>query len=123
VHETQVSSSEDVEALARHLEAIPDKARTILKLGLVGTLGIQDHARLEEIEEHARELFAAIVRSGSRSELVVMPDGADFENLTLAGFAASAVEKLRAQARGEGAQREQAADALALLVRLVGRAA
>ena len=56
------------------------------------------------------------------SELVVMPDGADFENLSLAGFAASAVEKLRAQARGEGAERNQAADALALLVRLVGRA-
>lgn len=123
VHEAQVSTADDVEALSRHLEAIPDKERTILKLGLVGTLGIQAHARLEEVEEHAKELFAAIVRSGSRSELVVMPDGADFEDLTLAGFAASAVEKLRAQTRVEGAEREQAADALALLVRLVGRAA
>ena len=123
VHEAQVSTAADVEALSRHLEAIPDKARTIIKLGLVGTLGLQAHARLEEVEEHAKELFAAIVRSGSRSELVVMPDGADFEDLTLAGFAASAVEKLRAQTRGEGAEREQAADALALLVRLVGRAA
>ena len=122
-HEAQISTMEDVEALARHLDAMRDKERTIIKLGLVGTLGIQAHVRLEEVEEHARELFAAVVRSGSRSELVVMPDGADFENLTLAGFAASAVEKLRAQARGEGAQREQAADALALLVRLMGRAA
>jgi len=123
VHEAQVSTAEDIEALSRHLDAVPDKERTILKLGLVGTLGIQAHARLEEVEEHARELFAAIVRSGSRSELVVMPDGADFENLSLAGFAASAVEKLRAQARGEGAERDKAADALSLLVRLVGRAA
>lgn len=123
VHEAQISTAEDVEALSRHLDAIADKERTILKLGLVGTLCIQAHARLEEIEEHARDLFAAVVRSGSRSELVVMPDAADFGDLSLAGFAASAVEKLRAQAHVQGAEREQAADALALLVRLVGRAA
>ena len=123
VHEAQISTTEDVEALSRHLDAMPDKERTILKLGLVGTLGIQAYAHLEEVEEHAKDLFAAVVRSGSRSELVVMPDGADFENLSLAGFAASAVEKLRAQAQGQGTEREQATDALALLVRLVGGAA
>jgi DNA repair exonuclease SbcCD nuclease subunit len=123
VHEAQISTIEDVEALSRHLEAMPDKERTILKLGLVGTLGIQAHARLEEVEDHAKDLFAAVVRSGSRSELVVMPDGADFQNHSLAGFAAAALEKLRVQAQGQGIEREQAADALALLVRLVGRAA
>jgi DNA repair exonuclease SbcCD nuclease subunit len=123
VHEAHISNAEDVEALARHLDAIPDKERTIFKLGLVGTLGIQAHARLEEVEEHARDLFAAVVRSGSRSELVVMPDGADFDDLSLAGFAATALDKLRAQAQGHGIEREQAADALALLLRLVGRVA
>jgi DNA repair exonuclease SbcCD nuclease subunit len=123
VHEAEISTAEDVEALSRHLDAMPDKERTILKLGLVGTLGIQAHARLEEVDEHAKDLFASVVRSGSRSELVVMPDATDFENLSLAGFAASAVEKLRAQAQGQGTEREQATDALALMVRLVGRAA
>lgn len=123
VHEAHVANAADVEALSRYLDVIPDKARTIIKLGLVGTLGIQANARMEEIEEHAKELFAAIVRSGSRSELVVMPDGADFDGLMLSGFAASAVEKLREQMLAQGAAREQAADALALLVRLVGRAA
>ena len=123
VHEAQISTDEDVEALSRHLDATSDKERTILKLGLVGTLGIHAHARLEDVEEHARDLFAAVVRSGSRSEIIVMPDATDFDNLSLAGFAASAVEKLRTQAQGQGPDREQAADALALLVRLVGRAA
>lgn len=122
-HEAHVSTLEDIEALSRHLEAVQDKERTVLKLGLVGTLGIQAHGRLEEVEAHAKDLFAAVVRSGSRSELVVMPDDADFQNLSLAGFAEAALEKLRAQARGVGVEREQAADALALLVRLVGRAA
>ena len=123
VHDAQLSTAEDVEALARHLDAMSDKEKTILKLGLVGTLSMQTHARLEEIEQHAKDLFAAVVRSGSRSELVVMPDGADFENLSLAGFAASAVEKLRSQAQSQGVERERATDALALLIRLMGRAA
>lgn len=123
VHEAQLSAVEDVDALSRHLEALNEKERTILKLGLIGTLPIQAHARLEEVEEHARDLFAAVVRSSSRSELVVAPEAGDFDDLSLAGFAASAVEKLRVQARAGGAEGEQAADALGLLLRLGGRAA
>ena len=123
VRDAQISTIEDVEALSRQIEAMQEKERTILKLGLVGTLSIHAHARLEEIEEHARALFAALVRSGSRSELVVMPDSADFDRIPLAGFAASAVAKLRTQAQGQGGEREAASEALALLVRLMGRAA
>ena len=123
VHEAQISTAEDVEALSRHLEAMTDKERTILKLGLVGTLGIQAHARLQAVEERARDLFAAVLRSGSRSELLVLPEGADFDHVAVAGFAATAVDKLRAQALGQGPEREPATDALALLVRLLGRAA
>jgi hypothetical protein len=62
-----------------------------------------------------------VVRSGSRSELVVVPEATDFDELSLTGFAASAVEKLRVQSRLQGADGEQAADALGLLVRLMGR--
>ncbi len=123
VHDAHISTTEDVQALARTIEAMPDKERTVLKLGLVGSLGIHASVMLEEIETQARELFAAIVRSGSRSELVVLPDDADFEDLSLAGFAHTAVQTLRDQTRGFGAERELASDALALLVRLVGRSA
>jgi len=121
-HDAQVSTLEDVEALARHLQGISEKERTVLKLILVGTLSIQAHERLREAEEHAEELFAAIVRSGSRSELVIMPEERDFDSLNLAGFAASTVNRLRDQAAGTGPEARQAADALALLIRLVGRA-
>lgn len=123
VHEAHVSTTDDVEALARHVDAMHDKDRTILKIGLVGTLSMLQHSRLEEIEDHARDLFAAVVRSGSRSELVVRPDSSDFDNLTLAGFAASTAEKLTARARLPGPEGEQAGDALALLLRLAGRSA
>lgn len=121
LHEAHVSSLDDVDALSRYLEATTEKERTILKLGLVGTLGIKAHARLEDVEEHAKDLYAAVVRSSSRSELSIMPDEEDFDSLNLTGFAATSVEKLRTLSRGVGSDRDQAADALALLVRLVGR--
>lgn len=123
VHEAQVSTAEDIEALSRYFEALPDKGRTILKLGLIGTLSIKLNARLEALEENTRDLFAAVVRSDSRSELFVIPDNSDFQDPSLAGFAASTVEKLRVQAQGSGHQAGQASDALALLMRLTGRAA
>ena len=122
-HQAQISTADDLAALARYLDSLPDKDRTIIKLGLVGTLTIRLHARLEEIEEHASDLFAAVVRSHSRSELLVIPDDSDFNDLSLAGFAAVTVEKLRAQAQGAGPEAEQAGDALALVMRLAERAA
>ena len=121
-HEARLSSSEDVEALARHLGALADKERTLVKLGLVGTLTLGAHARLEAVQDEARDLFAALVHSGSRSDLAVLPEGTDFDSLSLAGFAAKALERLRAQVAGGGAAGETAADALALMVRLAGRA-
>jgi DNA repair exonuclease SbcCD nuclease subunit len=119
----EVSSVEDVEALARRLESLPEKEQTVLKLGLVGTLSIRQRARLDEILDHAGDLFAAVIHSESSSELAVVPDDSDFADLALAGFAAAAVERLRAGAAALGAEAAVARDALALLVRLVGRSA
>lgn len=122
-HKADVSTADDLDALERYLESLQDKERTIVKLGLVGSLTLRLHARLESIEEHAGDLIAAVVRSHSRSELHVMPDNSDFDELSLSGFAASALDKLRTQALGADAAAEQASDALALLVRLAGRTA
>jgi DNA repair exonuclease SbcCD nuclease subunit len=118
-----VSSAEGVEALARQLESLPDKERTVLKLGLVGTLTIRQGTRLDEIVDHARDLFAAVVQSESGSELAIVPDNSDFADFGLAGFGAAAVEGLRAKAATLGPEAAVARDALALLVRLVGRSA
>lgn len=123
VHEAHVNSLEDVEALSRDLESIPNKEKTVLKLGLVGSLSIQVHIRLEEVEEHAKDLFAAVVRSETRSELNILPAEEDFDQLALTGFAASTVEKLKRQASSDGPEQQKAADALALFLRLLRRVA
>ena len=112
----------DVERLGEHLNALPDKERTIVKLLLTGALSVTDKAALDDLRRTAEDSFAAVVDS-SRTRLDVRPDDADFGALGLSGFAARAVEDLRAAAESpdpEAARR--ASDALALLVTLAGRA-
>jgi len=116
--DVDIGSSGDVDAIKNFLDSIDGKERTVVRLALVGTVTLRDHARLTELIDQANDLFAGVHQSGSRSDLVVVPDDADFDDLSLGGFAATAVEKLRAVSAGEGAEAEQARDGLALLVRL-----
>lgn len=109
-----LSSATDVGALEAWLEAQPDKLRTVLRLSFEGTLHLRERARLDAVLERARDLFACVDVWDQEGDLAVIPDDADFEDLSLSGFAARAVERLR---RAEG---EDARDALALLVRLAG---
>jgi 3',5'-cyclic AMP phosphodiesterase CpdA len=107
----------DLDAFAAWLDAQPDKAQTVVRLSFEGTLDLRGRARLEALLDRARDLFACVDVAEADSELAVLPEDADFEALGLSGFAAKAVERLRRAAPGEDAR-----DALALLVRLAGRA-
>ena len=98
----------------------PNKDRTVLKLGLKGTLSIRRKARLDEILERFEDVFAAIQVSDRRSDLAVLPSDADLGNLDLAGFAASAQQELTLRATAGGSEGEPAQEALALLYRLGG---
>lgn len=109
-----LNSAEDLDALAAWLDGLPDKARTIVRLSWEGTLDLRGHARLEALVERARDVFACVDVWEPECALALLPDDADFEALGLSGFAARAVEKLRADAAGA----PEAEDALALLVRL-----
>ena len=111
-----LDGKDDLDALEQWLAAQPDKARTLLRLGFRGTLDLAGAARLERLLEDARDLFAALVER--EGDLAIVPDDADFSDLALSGFAATAVERLRAEVAADGAQAATARDALALLVRL-----
>ena len=118
----ELRGAAEVRLLREHLEALPDKERTIVKLRLRGALSVTDKAAYDELHRTAEDLFAAVVDS-SRSRLEVRPDDADFGALGLSGFAARAVEDLRELAAGSDEDAAvRAADALALLVTLSGRA-
>lgn len=123
-HHHELGGMADVERLGRWFDALPAKERTVVRLTLVGALGLEDHARLLELIEHQAQLLASVQRWEKRSDLVVLPSDDDLGRLDLHGFADRACEELRATAAAGGDAGAVAADALALLHRLAsGRAA
>jgi DNA repair exonuclease SbcCD nuclease subunit len=116
------TADDDVATFAATLQSIPDKERTVLRLALTGTLTIQGNAALEAALATAADTFAGVTLSERRSDLAVMPAELDFAGLELAGFARAALDELRAGAEGRGAEAAASRDALALMVRLAGRA-
>jgi DNA repair exonuclease SbcCD nuclease subunit len=115
-----VTGTEDCQKVEHFLEEIADKARTIVKLSLVGQLSLADMNRLEAALDHASDLLGALERWERRSDLVALPDDNDFGGLGLSGFAAAALDDLREFGAGTGDDALTARDALGLLYRLAG---
>lgn len=107
----------DVENLGAELAAIPDKERTVLKLILVGTLNLRDKIRLDELLDEQEHLLAALQQS-RRSDLAVVTDDGDLDDLGLSGFAATALTEIDQRARSNRQDASVARDALGLLYRL-----
>lgn len=116
-----ITGPQSVSFVEKFLDQLPAKERTVVKLSFVGTVNLAAWTMLEGVLEHASDLFAAIQRSATRSDLVVVADGSDLAELELSGFASQALADLVATAAGGGPRSEVAADALMLLYRLAGR--
>ncbi len=121
VHEVDLTGADGVDALEAFLGALDDKERTVVKLGLTGTVGLADRARLDRVLDRAADLLGGLEVSDRRSELVVVADGDDVAGLDLSGFARAALDDLAGQAAGGGPTAPTARDALLLLHRLVAR--
>ncbi|BBY31170.1 metallophosphoesterase family protein [Mycolicibacterium sediminis] len=118
-----VDTSRDVTDLDLNLDLLTDKDRTVVQVGLNGTLTISDKAALDDcLEKYARR-FAALTVWESQTDVVVMPADGEFDDLGIGGFAAAAVDELVAAAKLEDDQSDDARAALALLLRLVDRGA
>jgi DNA repair exonuclease SbcCD nuclease subunit len=121
VQQFDLIGRESVERVERFLDGLEHKERTVIKLGLVGTLSLAERDALEGAIERARDLLAGLQLSASRSEVVVVADDDDFSSLHLSGFAREAMAELASQARTQGEGASVAQDALMLLARLAGR--
>lgn len=115
-----LASEHDVREVRDWLERLPDKGRTIVKLGLTGTLPVKAKALLDQLLLEEHELFAAIEWWDLKSDLAILPDDGDVGNLELSGFARDAWERLREEVQVGAADSEIAMDSLALLYRLSG---
>jgi DNA repair exonuclease SbcCD nuclease subunit len=115
-------SAEELGRLRGWLAGQAEKGRTVIRLGLRGTLTLGLKAQLDQLLEEQRELFASIDWWEAESDLVVLPDDGDFGGLQLSGFAEEARKRLMAEARPGGVDAELARESLALLYRLAGTA-
>lgn len=115
----QFDSADDVERFASELGSIPDKDRTAVWLVLTGTLSTAAKARLDEVIDHAGDLFALVSIWERRTELAVMAADEDFAGLGLSGFAQDGLTDLSSLASGDDETARTAQDALGLLYRFV----
>jgi len=121
-YDAEVSGEADLDVLDAFLDGLPNKARTMVRLGLVGQLSLAEKARLDSMLAHHADLLGCLETWGRRIDLIVLPTEADYGDLELTGFAQTALTDLREQAESNADGNEVARDALALLVRLRGTA-
>ena len=119
-HSADLNSASDLDSLARWLDQVHAKERTILKLDFSGTLSLEEHARLREMVETARHAFAAIVNNEAQDTLSVLPAQQDLEAMNLGGYARETLDELLVAMRAQGPGSRTAHDAIALLYRLAG---
>jgi len=119
-HDAELTGDADLDLLEAFLEDLPDKDRTIVRLGLVGQLCLTEKARLDSVLAHHSDRLASLQGWERRIDLLVLPDDADFGGLELAGFAQEGLDDLRQIAASGGDGATTAQDALGLLLRMVG---
>jgi len=115
-----LNTKEDIYALRARIENLVDKERTVVKLRFLGSLSLSLHTELEELIYYAQEILGAL--ETRMDNLVVIPEDADFTDLGFSGFASNTVDRLRLNIEDSSPDAVTSRDALALLVRLAGRA-
>ena len=113
-HRHDVTGAAGVESLEGWLEGLPDKAETVVRLEVDGTVDLEEDARLAALVERFADVLGGLQLAGTG--VAVLPSTADLDRLTLGGFAASALAELRRHAEAPGGA--VALDALKLAFRL-----
>src|SRR5690606_7001178 len=122
LHRT-VNDSRDIADLDINLDQLADKDRTVVQLGLTGTLTVTDRAALDACLDKYARLFAHLGTWDRHTDIAVMPADGEFDDLGIGGFAAAAVAELVNTARSAADDAQDAQGALGLLLRLAGGSA
>jgi DNA repair exonuclease SbcCD nuclease subunit len=116
-----VDNSRDIADLDLNLDLMPDKERTVVRIGLTGSLTVTDKAALDACLDNYARLFAALTLWDKQSDIAVTPADGEFNDLGIGGFAAAAIDELVVAARSDGEEGDDARAALALVLRLADR--
>lgn len=117
VLDADLNSIEDVGRFEQRLAELPDKDRTAVWLILRGTLSTAAKTRLDEVIDHAQDLFALVSLWERHTDIAVIAADEDFAGLGLSGFTQQALDDLSSMAVGEDGTARAAQDALGLLYR------
>lgn len=117
VVEEDVNSDDDITHFEQRLADIPDKDRTAVWLILRGTLSTAAKTRLDEILDHASDLFAVVALWERHTDIAVIAADDDFAGLGLSGYLQESLDELSTQAAGDDESAVVAQDALGLLYR------
>ena len=109
-----LNDAEDLRRVAEWLDSLPDKERTIVKLGFTGTVNLATAAALDTLLDTQAELFASLRKRERTTELSIAPDELDQDSVNLSGYAREAWDELLASASTD----PEAQDALRLFYRL-----
>ena len=114
-----LDSKDDIESLQQWFEKIENKERSIIKLHLVGSISLLEHALLQNQIQVLHDVFGALeIRE---EDLHVLPEDEDFAELGFSGFADRTVQRLRNMIKESEDISSPARDALRLCLRLAGR--
>ena len=120
----QLDNSRDIADLDLNLDLLTAKDRTVVRLGLTGSLTVTGRALLDACLDKYSRLFASLELWERHTDVAVIPADGEFTGLGIGGFAAAAVEELVATARdGDTDSAVDAQAALGLLLRLTDRGA
>lgn len=113
--ERDLSTDADLDQLGTELAGLPRKECTIVKHALRGTLNLRQAAWLDALLERYGEVFASLARWQRHSNIAVLADEAEYDELPVTGYLRTAVDQLQNQSRRGD---DDAAEALKLLYRL-----
>lgn len=109
---------DDVGEVTSWIDEIENKHQTVVKVSLSGSVSLAGKAIIDEALEMGADRLAAIEQWDRHSDLVVVPEDADFRDLGFGGFVEDAISELRDIVAGDGAEAGTADDALGLIIRL-----
>lgn len=113
--ERAMNGPDDLAAFDKWLNEIANKERSVIKVGLQGSINLATAAALDEIMDSKSELYASLRQRERTTDLAIVPDELDQDSVSLSGYARDTWNELLERAQqGDGV----AQDALRLFYRL-----
>lgn len=98
----ELNGVQDLDSLARDLDAMDPKENTIVRTAFTGSLTVSEHARLDQLLDDRTPLFASLQPWLRHTHLAVVPDDDELAQIQWGGYIQAALEELKTRAEVSG---------------------